>query len=134
LLTIIQIKMKKQKTYLLSSIFILMLLFCISCVQKQTGSRISKSTTYNSLWNSGRGIYLEKCSACHIGFKKDEIFKNFIESIVKKNNKNKIKILSDIFLDENHKNKNIGTEKLTKKDLNALIKFIETPQKRGAIN
>lgn len=119
-----------MKNYRILIVYIVLSILIFSGCKEST----SKSELYDEQWRKGRRIYIENCSACHIGIDKDKIFEDFIIQLSKSESSLKSKILTDVLFDSNHSGKNINTEQLSKKEIEALVRFIETPQKKEIVN
>ena len=123
---------RKQRPRDFKILLTVIVLSAFSCAHINNKQNIpqSDSDQYNHEWVNGRRLYLDNCSACHPAFKKDSIFMKFNHLNIDRISK-KVSIES-ILRDSSHYS--IGPEILGEKQIELLVKFIETPQKRGAVD
>ena len=123
----------KQKPRAFKIILIVFLLTSFSCIHRNEdeGRSLPDSHQYDDEWGKGRRLYLDNCGACHLGVRKDSIFMdfNFANKAIKKSSKEMR--LKSILTDSNHIS--LGPEILGNEQIELLIKYVETPQRRGTV-
>ena len=107
---------------------LILLIVLASCGQKKEEGNTQNQ--YDDQWIKGRELYLNNCTQCHIAIKKDEFFEDYMK-VLNNLDEGKNENLSLILTDSIHSN--IGI-KLSKSEVDNIIKFIQTPQKKGAVN
>jgi len=113
--------------------FLLFLSLIYSCEFKKQ-DRVTKTVYDSTNWKSGRELFRNNCSQCHVPNIKDEIFGSYYELNSGKSNKQSFEIFSAVLQDTNHTNKNIGHESMTEDDLRKLLLYILTPQRNMTID
>ena len=90
----------------------------------------ASSEMYDSTWERGRKLFLENCGACHLTVKKDEIFTRFRSAGAGLSIDQNAEEIKKILAGEKHLA--IPDDIFNDEELQAIARFIMTPQKTGA--
>lgn len=123
---------QKQRPRAFKILLTIIVLSTFSCAHRNNKQNMPQPEPhqYNDEWVRGRRLYLDNCSACHPALRKDSIFMEF--NHLNRDRASKKVSIESILMDSSHSS--LGSEVLGKEQIELLIKFIETPQKRGAVD
>lgn len=120
--------MKKNQVVRALNNLIFLILILVSCENK--GWQRKNKSQYGKSWQTGKDMFYNNCSQCHLPRNKDYFFKSYIDETINFSKKEKINKLVNILIDSNHVEKNIRINTLDKNEIEKYILFIETPQQK----
>ena len=120
-----------KSSILTKQVFLASGMLSLLLIASQCNCHKTDDPVYNSQWVRGKSLYLDICTACHIGFYKDTIFKDYVATIHSFPIEAKTNYLVKILVDSNHNR--LGLPKYSNKQIANINYYIETPHRKGAV-